>query len=318
MDFGAVLDAGDYAIGAGLLDGNIGTAANSLAIGYRSVDATASVIADRAAARPHTEFRIRTTLADTNTDACDYVNWEDGENSYLPDSRRSSASSTGPELDAVTMEGSNPMRLHLLVVGILLCTVSCGGHGHSGPASTAVTVTIVSSGAIDGIVLNDGTVDTLPIESTGDTGCAPPPIVTIRAFFHFDISAIPPPSAILSAVFEPYQVNTGGDPIVAFGPVIAEHVDFGAVLDAADFGDPPIAPAFAVVSSSLTPGPRPVDATAEVVADRVALRPYSEFRLRHATGDLNGDGVCDRVDWEDGDGNGGSGFLPVLRITYQP
>jgi hypothetical protein len=84
VDFGAVLDAGDHAIGAGLLDGNIGTAASTLATGYRSVDATSSVVADRAAARLYSEFRIRLTLSPSNMDGqCDFIAWEDGEGSYL-------------------------------------------------------------------------------------------------------------------------------------------------------------------------------------------------------------------------------------------
>ena len=207
------------------------------------------------------------------------------------------------------------MRLPRIVcLFTVLSVASCGG---SGGGTGITTLEIASTGVIDGFVRTDNLVFTAGSgPDTGDLDCLTPNL-GCRMFFHYDLSGIPAGATIVSATFKPYQVVAVGNPFVSLGAVVVDHVDFGASLDAGDFNAPPLLPSFAVVSDSATVGHRFVDVTARVVADRAAARSYSEFRLRHASTDSNGDTVCDFVQWEDGEASWGSGGLPLLQVRYQ-
>jgi hypothetical protein len=80
VDYGATLDAADYL--GGTITAGIGTIASDATAGIRTLDVTARVAADIAAARTRSQYRLRFSVLDTDNDgASDYTQFCDAENS---------------------------------------------------------------------------------------------------------------------------------------------------------------------------------------------------------------------------------------------
>jgi hypothetical protein len=80
VDFGAALDGGDF--GAAALTAGLATLSSDATAGSKAAGVTSAVVADRAAARTTTQFRLRFSLLDTDVDgAADVALFTDGERS---------------------------------------------------------------------------------------------------------------------------------------------------------------------------------------------------------------------------------------------
>lgn len=88
IDLGASLDAGDYARPA--LQAQIGTVSADAALGYKTLDVTAAVEAERASGRPRFQIRLRFSNRDSDLDGeADLVAFSDAEQSCCPDQQPS-------------------------------------------------------------------------------------------------------------------------------------------------------------------------------------------------------------------------------------
>jgi hypothetical protein len=78
LDYGPALDFGDFNLVA--LAPSFAVASADTTLGMKSVTVTAQVLADLAAARPNSQYRLRFSTLDTNNDgANDVAGWEDAE-----------------------------------------------------------------------------------------------------------------------------------------------------------------------------------------------------------------------------------------------
>jgi hypothetical protein len=76
LDYGPTLDGGDYGLAS--LAPAFATAATDATLGTKSVDVTARVMADIAAGRPNSQYRLRFSLLDSDNDGVsDVAGWED-------------------------------------------------------------------------------------------------------------------------------------------------------------------------------------------------------------------------------------------------
>jgi hypothetical protein len=84
VEYGPSLDGGDYA--GGTLTPEVGTLSSDPTFGVKTLDVTAEVIADRAAARTRSEFRLRFGDFDSSDDgSADYAQFVDSEGSTFFD-----------------------------------------------------------------------------------------------------------------------------------------------------------------------------------------------------------------------------------------
>lgn len=156
-----------------------------------------------------------------------------------------------------------------------VAALSCGGGGGGGSQSFS----------FPGNAFNDGYVTTQPAVIRGGFSVAlgwdPINGFVVRGFFRFLHTGIPPSAVIDSAILSANQSEVFGDPYgVLGGGVLVDHVDMEAMLYVEDFDFVALSPAFGVLSSDATLGPKTLDVTAEVQADVTATRPYTDFRLR--------------------------------------
>ena len=80
VDYGPTLDGADY-FGATPITLNIGAISTTAAPGYKTLDVTAAVAADRAAYRTRSQFKVRPSILATNGDKTpDYAEFNDGGN----------------------------------------------------------------------------------------------------------------------------------------------------------------------------------------------------------------------------------------------
>lgn len=202
------------------------------------------------------------------------------------------------------------MRMLSTALAVLapLGLVGCGGgSGGAGP----VTIGILSTPALDGYVLASGTVfNAQTLLAAGDTASGE----MARFFVSFPLGAIPPGAQIQSASLEMTQSNVQGTPYTDLGFLVIDHMDYGASLDAPDFGLGALSPAFAVFSSTTALGLRTLDVTPQLEADIAALRTRSQYRCRFGA-DTDGNPDDDYVHFN---ANEAGSEIPVLVVTYLP
>ena len=197
----------------------------------------------------------------------------------------------------------------LSMVAGVVATTGCGG----GSGSSNVTVTILSTQAVDGMITDGGAVFPTFDLQVGDT-------ITNnskRGFLRFSHAAIPVGTTIVAATLRVHQSIVFSTPYTAFGDVFVDHIDIGALLDASDFASVAILTNFGILSSDATLGYKSLDVTGRVVADVAAARLNSDFRL-HTLIFTDADGVVDSSHWNDGDDAFASGNVPQLFVTYTP
>jgi len=137
-----------------------------------------------------------------------------------------------------------------------------------------VTVTILSTDALDGIVGSGG-----DFSLTGDVVQAGDSTTNLgyRGFVSFELSAIPPGATVLTATLRLVQKQVSGDPYGSMGAVLVDQTVYGNVLESGAYGRSfPVNQAFATLSTDATLEAKTVDATAPVQADRASLRTQSQ------------------------------------------
>jgi len=141
-----------------------------------------------------------------------------------------------------------------------------------------------------------------------------------RGFLTFDISALPPPPAVVrSAVLTIEQWQVAGNPYPTYGSVVIDHLNMGGSFDILDFGAAALDPGFATVSSNPTLGTINIDVRAQVGADQVAGRTRSSFRLRFTFPvPIVANAVHDSANFNDTEDFATSGNVPKLTIVYTP
>ncbi len=80
VDIGLTLDAADF--GAAALQAGVGLLSSDATVGPKSLDVTSQVLADIAAARPRSGFRLRFPVASDADAADDFAQFNDGEDSF--------------------------------------------------------------------------------------------------------------------------------------------------------------------------------------------------------------------------------------------
>jgi hypothetical protein len=169
---------------------------------------------------------------------------------------------------------------------------------------------------LDGFVTDDGFVDTATSSAVavGDTDGTFDNYA--RGFVRFDRSSLPPGATVVSATLRLHQSAVTGAPYATHGDVLVDHVDIGTSLDAGDFGALPLIPALGTLSDDAGIESKDVDVTAAVLADVLAGRTTSDFRLYFPL-PTDGDGAEDYVQFDDVEGHFGDG-VPVLEVEYLP
>ena len=214
-----------------------------------------------------------------------------------------------------------------LTVALTLGLAACGGSGSGGSgasgsgnggggggSTTPTTITLVSDGAIDGVMGtlgNPGPKDGLVVgdDEFGDTQ-------GYRSFVSFGIGAIPSNATIQSAVLRMYQEGAFGSPFPSHGVVLVDHVDFGATREFAEFAGGNIAANIGTLSSDGTVAWKTLDVAARLQADVTAGSSRNQYRFRFSLMDQDNDGQDDYVRFESGEDELGTGNLPELVISY--
>ena len=184
---------------------------------------------------------------------------------------------------------------------------------NGGPGTGAdTTVNILSTPTLDGYAGSNGASGTALAQGlTGDLLSLAS--VGFRQFYSFDISAIPSGSTIVSATVRLHQGGTAGSPYGLLGNVLLDHVDYGAVLEAADYAVPALSTP-GTLSTNTTLEYKQLAVTAQVQADITASRTRSQFRLRFSTADFSNNGLSDHVEFTDAEAPGNN---PVLIVRYR-
>jgi hypothetical protein len=172
--------------------------------------------------------------------------------------------------------------------------------------------------AEDGVVLSDHTVrtdGTLP--QVGDLGASQPALVG-RQFLSFDLTPIPAGSIIVSAQLRADQYVVFGTPYTDLGAVLVDHLDYGA-LDETDFGARALQEGLGPLAKDAALGPTTVDVTEAVRQDLALARPRTQYRLRFAPAETDGDASNDFASFAEADAaTNGRGQAPVIAVTARP
>ncbi len=195
-----------------------------------------------------------------------------------------------------------------VLLSACLGLAGCGGGGES---SSAVTLGILSTAALDGFITTAPLVDTASaFMAAGDSTVN----LVARMFVSFPLGGIPSGAVIQSASLQLNQINVSGTPYTDLGALVVDHLDYGASLDQADFNLAPLFPAFGVLSSTPALGLRTLSVKIQVEADIAALRTRSQFRcVFGAPTDSNMDS-----DFVNFDTNEAASGKPVLVVVYVP
>ncbi|MEO8199888.1 MAG: hypothetical protein ABI679_05135 [Gemmatimonadota bacterium] len=188
-------------------------------------------------------------------------------------------------------------RFHWILTAIAVIVSACGGDIHSG-SSNGPSVTIVDTlpgiAALSGIVMSDGSASNSVQPYSGDVDGT---VVgrAVRGFVSFDLSGIPAGKIIKTANLRMYQLTIAGDPYSNHGPLMLDHVIYGAGLDAADFDGGTLDSAFATLSLDQAPGIKLVNVFQKVKADIAAGRTMSQLRMRFSIKDTDVDSTSDNA-----------------------
>ncbi|MGE0229072.1 MAG: hypothetical protein AB7U23_11255 [Dehalococcoidia bacterium] len=195
----------------------------------------------------------------------------------------------------------------------LLSVVACGGGGCSCDAT--ITETMFGEPERDGWVTSMGSSDALLPGVTGDLDDFANG-ESWRQLLSLDHSGVPAGVTIVQATLQVHQRGVQGTPFTTHGVVTVDHLDYG-VVDGFDYATPAITAAYGTLSSDASIGPRTLDVTSAVRADREAGRFRTQFRLRFSDLESDGDNIGDHVAFGDAD-NANPGEEPVLIVEYKP
>lgn len=224
-----------------------------------------------------------------------------------------------------------PRYLAFALMCALLASTGCGGGGGDddgggggggggGPPPLPLTLDIISTPELDGVVFangvsNEGRTDLQPTVGDGPFVVGSGSSV-FQAYYSFDLTALPAGTTITSASLSLFLRDTLGNPDGMTVHIKVDHVNFGAIFPVTPLGGTTLAFDFARIEDAATPGRRDIDVVAQVQADLDAGRPRSQFRLRGAI-NSNNDGAADVAFFTDGDDSLGSGELPILSLEFE-
>lgn len=178
--------------------------------------------------------------------------------------------------------------------------------------TTFYTTTGNSSVNVDGMVSSAGDVAASWNIEVGDTS---PSDIILRGFIGFDISSIQG-MTIVSATLRLYQYTVTGTPYTTLGTIVADHVNFGSSLDAADYSAAALTSSIGTISNSATIEWKTLDVSSYVQADINSSRTSSQYRIRFTTG-TDSDGIEDLSRNESVENFGSTGNRPELVVTYR-
>jgi hypothetical protein len=204
-----------------------------------------------------------------------------------------------------------------LVAGALLLPACGGGSGDPTP----VTVTLLSTEALNGAVSDKGTVTTQGTfgeQIVGDSYYSIGPVLTSwRMFVSFDLSSLPPGATVTSATLKLHQTNTANTPYATLGALLVDHVVYGAVLDAGSYDRSfPTGQGLGPLATDATVGTKSLDGSEVVQEDLASARGRSQFRIRF-TVENDGNTTTDLANFRVY-ASSGLGNEPLLVVTYLP
>jgi hypothetical protein len=214
--------------------------------------------------------------------------------------------------------GRRPTGRLAVACAVLLLLAACGsGGGRTVPSGDLVSLLAPGVAAEDGFVTSALTVRTDGQQPpTGDLD-EPGAATRARQFLSFDLSAVPPGSIVTSAVIRLDLFLVHGTPFDSLGIVVVDHVDFG-VLDANDFAARALSENIGTAAATATLGPRSIDVTDAAALDVARGRNRSQFRLRFAPKESDGDFANDFASFAEADATtSGWGQPPVLALVIR-
>lgn len=178
-----------------------------------------------------------------------------------------------------------PVRATFALLGLGAALAACGGSGDGasgvpgGPGGpTFQTIDIQPDPGNSGQTTGGGAVFVTLQLNPGDV----PANVDFRGQLSFPLTGVPANATITLASLRCSQVNISGNPYGENGTLDVDHIDQGAGLDIADHVVAPLV-AVGALSVDATLAVKVLAVTAQVQADRAALRPNSDFRLQFTT-----------------------------------
>ena len=210
-------------------------------------------------------------------------------------------------------------KLILTTASTFALTLSACGGGSSvfdslAPATVAVMPSVLSHTAsgtsVGGGTMGPGGADGAGI-AAGDFGA-----LEVRGFIRFDLSAIPAGAEILDADVRMHQADINATPYADLGELRVDHMDFGLVLNDADFAAAPLALNYGALSSTPVNEVKTLDVTDAVRADMIANRNHTDLRLRFQT-PTDAVADADLAFFNDAEDTYGSGVVPQLVVTYR-
>lgn len=137
-----------------------------------------------------------------------------------------------------------------------------------------------------------------------------------RGFVSFEISEIPADSVIQSATIKLYQTKVVGNPYIAGGSLMLDHLTYGETLDDPDYAFPALSTNFTTLSKSATPGWKEVDVTARFKDDLANARSLSQYRIHFQNEITGGNTTGDFVYFEAQENTLKTGNTPQLVVKY--
>jgi hypothetical protein len=199
------------------------------------------------------------------------------------------------------------MRMPKSVLLPLLASPGLAGCGHAGPT----TVAIQSTAVLDGYVTATGLVQAGDVGmSAGDSASND----TARMFVSFPLDQVPAGATVQRAMLEMRQIAVQGGPYAELGPLVLDHVDYGASLDRGDYATGALSAAFAEFATNATLEAKTRDVRRQVEADLASRRTRSDFRLRFVAA-TDGHADADYARFATAESTSDQ---PVLRVTYLP
>ena len=196
------------------------------------------------------------------------------------------------------------------VVAASLPCVSCGG---GGGGKTPVTVTITSTGGLDGFATSNGSVasDSQGGVVVGDAGA-----VGFRGFVSFELSGVSAGATIQSATLKVIQNVVAGAPYATLGDVFVDQVVYGTVFEAGAYNRSfPSNQGLGPISVDQLLGQKTLDVRAAVQTSVDRQDAQCQFRLRFSV-ESNQDGVSDQALFGGGSPQALANDQATLTITY--
>lgn len=191
-----------------------------------------------------------------------------------------------------------------------------GGCGGSGPAPDPITFTVVGTPALDGFVNALGSVTLDGDLGAGDQEAPAQQDRGLRFFVSFDISSLAPTLHVVTATLRVTQKAVVDTPYV-LGPLLVDHVEYGAVLEAGAYDRSPLASAVGTLSTDATLETKTVTVTDAVQSDLTGRRGRSQYRIRFPI-ETNGDDLSNQAVFHSSETTVLLALRPTLIITYRP